>query len=338
MRTTPPRCSAQTGPERQPKDMAVALLAASAALAVTAEQWPAVGVRDTALHAAMLPSGDAERHGVLAGLQSKHGGLVSQMPGCRESLARTREQCEAYWPPGRCTNTTWQIFWSQHAKIAYVKTAKAGSVSIKDYMHKHLGPITKLTDTMAVLPADVFTFTFVRDPVGRAFAAYAEVDGIHRIRTTGGDAKVEHDFVWSQAPDVRPRYSRVDRALADGETRFLAYLDDLVEGRLPIQWEPSHSRPVADHLRGSGSHLSFIGRLEDLKWDWPKWQRQASIPAKNVTAMPPEDHFAKNAEYLQAESVPHTDTVLRKVCQVYAADFECYGYPAPAACLAGARR
>ena len=310
-----------------------------AALAVAAaEQWRTDGVRDTTLYAAMLPSGDAERHGVYAGLQSKHGGLVSQMPGCRESLARTRKQCEAYWPPGRCTNTTWQIFWSQHAKIAYVKTAKAGSVSIKDYMHKHLGPITKLTDTMAALPADVFTFTFVRDPVERAFAAYAEVDGIHRVRATGGDFKVEHDFVWSQAPDVRPRYSRVDRALAGGETRFLAYLDDLVEGRLPIEWEPSHSRPVADHLRGGGSHLSFIGRLENLKWDWPEWQRQAGIPAKRITAMPPEDHFAKNAEYLQAESVPRTDKVMRRVCQVYAADFECYGYPPPAACLVGARR
>ena len=249
--------------------MAATLSAAALAVAA-AEQWRTDGVRDATLYAAMLPSGDAERHGVYAGLQSKHGGLVSQMPGCRESLARTRKQCEAYWPPGRCTNTTWQIFWSQHAKIAYVKTAKAGSVSIKDYMHKHLGPITKLTDTMAALPADVFTFTFVRDPVERAFAAYAEVDGIHRVRATGGDFKVEHDFVWSQAPDVRPRYSRVDRALAGGETRFLAYLDDLVEGRLPIEWEPSHSRPVADHLRGGGSHLSFIGRLEDLKWDWPE--------------------------------------------------------------------
>ena len=111
-------------------------------LAVTPEQ------------AAMLPTGDAERHGVLHGLQQKHGGLVTQMPGCREALARTRKQCAAYWPPGRCTNTTWQIFWSRHARIAYVKTAKAGSVSIKDYMYRHLGPITKLTATTAELPAD----------------------------------------------------------------------------------------------------------------------------------------------------------------------------------------
>ena len=84
--------------------------------------------------------------------------------------------------------------------------------------------------------------------------------------------------------------------------------------------------------------MSFIGRLEDLKWDWPEWQRQAGIPAKRITAMPPEDHFAKNAEYLQAESVPRTDKVMRRVCQVYAADFECYGYPPPAACLVGAQR
>ena len=312
--------------------MAVALLA----LAVASEHWPADGVRDTAPHAAMLPTGDTERHGVLHSLQQqKHGGLVSQMPGCRESLARTWKQCEAYWPPGRCTNATWQIFWSKHAQIAYVKTAKAGSVSIKDYMYKHLGPITKLIDTTAALPADVFTFTFVREPVERAFAAYAEVDAIHRVIATGGDARVEHDFIRSQPLDERTRYSRVDQSMAGGETRFLAYLDDLVEGRVPIEWASGHSRPVADHLRGSGSHLNFVGRIEDLKWDWPKWQGQAGVPAQSITPMPPEDHFAKNSEYLQAESVPHTDKVMRKVCEVYAADFDCYGYPVPAVCSAG---
>ena len=317
--------------------MACALLLV-AAVAVSLEDWPADGAQETALHAALLPTGDAEQHGGLTGLQQKRGGLVSQMPGCREALTRTRTQCEAYWPPDRCTNTTWQIFWSQHARIAYVKTAKAGSVSIKDYMYQHLGPITKLTDIMAVLPADVFTFTFVREPVGRALAAYAEVDGIHRIRTTGGNVKAEHDFIWSLPREVRPRYSRVDRSLADGEARFVAYLDDLVEGRVPVEWEASHSRPIADHLRGSHSHLSFIGRLEDLKGDWPKWQRQAGLPAKRITSMPPEDHFAKNEAYLEAESVPQTDRVLQKVCQVYAADFECYGYPVPAACLTGGQR
>ena len=48
--------------------MAATLSAAALAVAA-AEQWRTDGVRDTTLYAAMLPSGDAERHGVYAGLQ-----------------------------------------------------------------------------------------------------------------------------------------------------------------------------------------------------------------------------------------------------------------------------
>ena len=57
-----------------------ATLSATALAVAAAEQWRTDGVRDATLYAAMLPSGDAERHGVYAGLRSKPGGPVPPMP------------------------------------------------------------------------------------------------------------------------------------------------------------------------------------------------------------------------------------------------------------------
>ena len=155
--------------------------------------------------------------------RSRSGTSLMHLPGCRESLAQTRAACDAYWKGNGCLNSTWSSFWSPGSRLAYLKTAKAGSVSMEAYMHEQfndtIGPMSN-----QFVPPGVFSFTFVRDPLERALAGYAEVDAVHRSRFPALVQRHAHK-------EAGTTYVQVPHEVGNGTARFLAYLDDVVAVR-----------------------------------------------------------------------------------------------------------
>jgi hypothetical protein len=229
--------------------------------------------------------------------------------------------------------------YSNTAGLAYFKTAKAGSVSFQNYfteryndssctLVKHCSgttlPLGRLPDKN-----DIFGFTFVRDPLERALAGYAEVDAVHS-RAKG---QTERD---EEIRAAGTTYTHVPRKHGThGTSRFLAYLDDLANNRLP-QWKTGHSCPQSDFLRTEehAARYGFIGRLEDLDKDWKVMQQLAGVaPEKRTTAETvPRDHQGKNHDYVLDEATQRSGEVLRRVCHLYEADYACFGYDRPAQC------
>jgi len=123
-----------------------------------------------------------------------NGTMLADQPLCKAALQRTavHTHMQRSFPSS--------ISWSPSAHLAYFKTAKAGSESFKAYFAEHLDDAVfrryddgdfrsaagAIRDAADVLTGGVLGFTFVRDPMARALAAYAEVDAFYeRAKSTG---------------------------------------------------------------------------------------------------------------------------------------------------------
>ena len=112
------------------------------------------------------------------------GTVLANRPECRAALKRTAGYTHMQRIHAAPTA------WSPSAKLVYLKTAKAGSVSFKGYFAEHFNDAVFEDEIgteadAAALTDGLFGFTFVRDPMGRALAAYAEVDAVHgRVKDT----------------------------------------------------------------------------------------------------------------------------------------------------------
>ena len=246
-----------------------------------------------------------------------HGYSLAQSASCQQALAETRATCDNL----KCRNATWNAFWSKSGQMAYLETGKAASESMEAYMSALFDDVENVATN---LPSGTFAWTFVRDPLERAIAAYAETDAVTRRL----DGASEHKHAMNS--DVR--YVDVPTSIDSGAARFIAYLDDVVANRVPLAWRPEHSRPVADLLRDMPGRLKFVGKLESLERDWPALQKHAQLKSFQKTTLPPWIPAAVRPPYDQAKAVPRSDEVLQKVCEVYAADYACFDYERPAAC------
>ena len=269
------------------------------------------------------------------------GGALAQVPACKAALARAHLNATCKPPrPGHMDTLRLHAVYSKKAGLAYFKTSKAGSVSFQNYLTEryndsHCTLVKHCSNTelpLGELPDHnhVFGFTFVRDPLERALAGYAEVDAVH----SRGQSKTHRDEAIRLAGTT---YTNVPRKQGThGTARFIAYLDDLANNRLPPQWKPGHSCPESDFLRAEEHawRYGFVGRLEDLDKDWKTMQQLAGVPPEkrtNAEAVP-RDHQGKNHDYLLDEATKRSDEVMRRVCHLYEADYACFGYDRPDAC------
>lgn len=245
------------------------------------------------------------------------GWSLAQAPACKAALEKTQDACDSM----QCMNASWHASWSKTGRMAYLETGKAASESMEAYMSALFNDTVSLD---SAVPWDTFAWTFVRDPLERAFSAYAETDAV--TRRLDGAAEHEH------AVKADVRYVDVPASIDGGAARFIAYLDDVIANRVPYAWRPQHSRPVADFLRNMPGRVKFVGKLENLERDWPAMQGLANLLPFQRTDLPPWIPMGDKPAYEQAKAVPRSDEVLRKVCEVYAADYACFDYELPAAC------
>ena len=175
---------------------------------------------------------------------------LAQVPACKAALERAHLNATCGAPtPGHFIPPRVGAVYSKTAGLAYFKTAKAGSVSFQNYFTErfndtHCSLVKQCSNThgnhmpVGQLPDNnhIFGFTFVRDPMDRALAGYAEVDGV-KSRSAKQKGK-RHQAI----REAGTTYTSVPRKHGtSGTARFLAYLDDLANNLLPKQWKAGHS-------------------------------------------------------------------------------------------------
>ena len=223
------------------------------------------------------------------------------------------------------------LLYSPAQKLAYMKTPKAGSISIQELFQEQF-PDHRWVTTQETLPDDVLVFTFTRDPIGRVIAAYAEIDVAYARKATP-ERRAAMNTTFHRLPSTRPE---------QGERRFLAFLDDLIYHRFGgddrDHWAPTHAYPQLNFVCRQPIH--FIGHLENQDSDWQKVQELVGVPAAKRTKIP-HSHEGTKEEcskvhacfFKEADkNVSKTPRVLQRVCDAFGADFECLGYLRPLEC------
>ena len=229
------------------------------------------------------------------------------------------------------------LLYSASRRLAYLKTPKAASLAIQDLFQKQF-PDYRWTEAHEPLPNGTVTFTFVREPVKRVLSAYGEIDVAYALRASPEARKAMHT-----AFDKIHRNGHRE-AHSGNASRLLAFLDDLVAHRFGgedrAHWMPTHAYPQLNFL--CNHRIDFIGRLEQQDADWAALQDLARIPPAERTPFP-HGHGSSNKTTasgkcwmcevkLADEQLPASPQVLPRLCDVFASDFHCLGYPVPPEC------
>ena len=226
------------------------------------------------------------------------------------------------------------VLYSASRQVAYVKTPKAASLAIQDLFQRQF-PDYRWAEAHEMLPNGTFVFTFVREPVSRVLSAYAEIDVAYALRASP-EARNAMQTTF-QHVKRKPAYT----------PRFLAFLDDLFGHRFGgddrEHWMPTHAYP---QLNFACVHrIDFIGHIETQEIDWAEVQHRAGIPLTQRTLFP-RGHSTVNRTSNESvpicnractlkqddQTVPLTDPVMQRLCDLYESDFLCLGYTIPSAC------
>jgi hypothetical protein len=234
------------------------------------------------------------------------------MEGTRISRAAMR----SYWPDAEPRSRL--LFLPEHGCL-YVKNAKVACSTISLWLHRiHTGdheftprrgihkehamprPRDLEWDTVVrILSGDAFRFTFVRDPIPRTESAY--FNKIVRPKQK----------LW------RLQLQRVLGLPETGDTLTVDQFVDALEAQDPVAMDP-HWKPQHLNLMHDLVEYDFIGRLESFDDDLARVRELAGLPdvpveARNVWKKPPSPFEGR-------------PDLLRRVREIYARDFELYGY------------
>ena len=231
------------------------------------------------------------------------------------------------------------VLYSPSKQLAYVKTPKGASLAIQDLFQKQF-PDYRWAEAHEELPASTLVFTFVREPLKRLMSAYAEIDVAYALRAS----PEAHSA-------MRTVFDKVKRTPGVRETpRVLAFLDDLMDHRFGgddrEHWMPTHAYSQLNFI--CQHRVDYIGHLENQQGDWEAIQQLAKIPAKERTPFPhahDSSQLKTNATNASAtvcnracqfkaadQKAPLTPQLMQRLCDIFASDFLCLGYPMPPVC------
>lgn len=233
----------------------------------------------------------------------------------------TRAALENYFPDGRWYARVQPL--PDHDCV-FVKNAKAGTSTVLLWMHRiHTGDHTFApsgkgihfqhelpspeavgeAEVVAMLDGAAFRFTFVRDPIRRVESAYVNkivqaVDGVLKRRV-----KVQRVL---GLPEDRKSVPTFDQ--------FIAALEIQEPIRMDAHWRPQHLNVMHPLIE-----YDVVGRLETFAADLARIRAAVGLPdipfeAQNVTTQRTDSLFDGRPD------------LLRRTRDVYARDFELYGY------------
>ena len=179
------------------------------------------------------------------------------------------------------------------------------------------------------VPERVFAWTVVRDPWDKALSAYADIH--------------HHSECFARHfPNITAL--ACDTTEADATRRFGEFLRTVTSGALACG-ESFHLWPSAllmDVIRpraaSGGARFGAVARLEHLRRDLPAVLRSAGHAQFNLSLLDSSQlrhsHAAEPcvANFARAAADGGAAPMLRDFCEIYHADYQCFGYDAPAAC------
>jgi Sulfotransferase family len=219
--------------------------------------------------------------------------------------------------PGRRRQGRFVILPEQN--VVYVKNAKAGASTITLWLHRvHTGdrsgrPIQNIHAHHAMPEAEdlgwgpvarmldggAFRFSFVRDPIRRCESSYLD------------------KIVATKDEMFRRNVRRLLGLPSDAEVGLDEFVDAL-EVQEPLKMNP-HWRPQYLNLMHPLIELDFTGRLENFDADLARLRELADLPDAPVTV--------RNVQKRPSGGVlDGRPDLVRRVREVYARDFELYGY------------
>ena len=152
-----------------------------------------------------------------------------------------------------------------------------------------------------MLNGAAFRFAFVRDPVKRLESAY--LSKVLRLRRNRGRAALQETLGLPVDPDE-------DVTLE----QFVAAIEMQDPRRMDAHWRPQHL-----NLGHGLIHYDFVGRLETFAADVAR--------IREATGMPDVPLPQRNASKTSATGLlDDRPDLLRRVRDIYARDFEVYGY------------
>jgi Sulfotransferase family len=233
----------------------------------------------------------------------------------------TLDALREYFPDGKFARRVQPL--PEHGCI-YMRNAKAASSTILLWLHRiHTGdhdfdPGNIYRDhglptagdvgvetVVRMLAGEAFRFSFVRDPIRRCESTYldriADTSRKHAWR-----GRVQEALGLPEDPGHVPTFDQ-----------FVAAL----EAQAPIDLDP-HWRPQHLNLMHGLVELDYVGRLETFSEDLER--------VRELTGMPEVPLKVRNARTTVPDSLfDGRPDLLRRVRDVYARDFEIYGYDAP---------
>jgi hypothetical protein len=230
----------------------------------------------------------------------------------------TLEALTGYFPDGKFARRVQPL--PEYGCI-YLRNAKAASSTILLWLHRtHTGdhefdpgnvyrehrlPTVAevgMSTVVRMLAGEAFRFSFVRDPILRCESTYLD-----RIADTS------RKHAWRgrvQAALGLP----VDLSHVPTFDQFV----DALEAQEPLELDP-HWRPQHLNLMHGLVDLDYVGRLETFAADLER--------VRELTGMPQVPLKVRNARTTMPDSLFNgRPDLLRRVREVYARDFELYGY------------
>lgn len=176
------------------------------------------------------------------------------------------------------------LVYSPQLKLAYVCNQMAAETSwLRMFTRKFSDTIRLDTSDpfwIEKVPTDTFFFTFVRDPRAKQLHGYAEVD----YQRTRGQA-LESFRRKARKPTEVITYPAVSRRENGGVDRYLAFLEDLLVGRIPSSQSWYSAKAANSQIANLCVHpMHFVGHLESVTEHWDIIQSLAKVPAMNRTS------------------------------------------------------
>lgn len=236
----------------------------------------------------------------------------------------TLDALDGYFPDGRWAGRMQPL--PEHGCI-YVKNAKAGTNTTLLWMHRaYTGDhrfvpthtihtdsalpsprVVGLAKVAAMLDGGAFRFSFVREPIARLESAYmnkiVQADPSADVREGRWRIEIQRTLGLPRDPEQVVPFDQ-----------FLAALEVQEPLRMNPHWRPQHLNLLHGLVR-----YDLIGRLETYREDLAR--------VREATGMPEAPLEVTNASSRGRDSLfAGRPTLLRRARQLYAADFELYGY------------
>ena len=176
--------------------------------------------------------------------------------------------------------------------------------------------------------AEDMIFTFVRSPLDTAFSAYLEVS--------------------RRYDKSHPHYRNISCVSVNASTdRFEAFLAALERGK-PLGGEVVHAFPQALKVHfprpaARARRFSAIGKLESLTahLEQMRWQLAGAQPPEALSSNASRSVSARGFGTTKSQPCHKVDwqrrSLMQRLCRVYRADFICFNYSLPKACVAMGR-